>query len=70
MQAVLTALLLVALLVISARVALAGDDLDGADHDTFGPPDVIQTEPINLGSRWDPDNIPRWPHMELQEDSL
>ena len=69
MQAVLTALLLVALLVVSARVALAHDDLDWTDHDTFGAPDVIQTEPINLGSLWGSDRVPCWPPIDPLEDS-
>ena len=69
MQAVLTALLFVVLLVVSAQIALAHDDLDGEDHDTFGAPDAIQTEPINLGSLWGSDRVPCWPPIEPLEDS-
>ncbi len=69
MHTVLTALLLVALLVVSARVALAHDDPDWADHDTVGAPDAIQTEPINLGSLWGSDRVPSWPPIEPLEAS-
>ena len=70
MQAILTALLLVALLGVSAGVAFAGDDQGSdQDHGTVGSQEVVQAEPIQLGTLSGPEKAPALPYFELRQEN-
>jgi hypothetical protein len=71
MQGILTALLLVALLGISANVAFAGDDR-GSDQDhvtVAGSQEVVQGEPIQLGTLSGPEKVPSMPYVDLRQEN-
>ncbi len=71
MQGILTALLLMALLGISADVAFAGDER-GSDQDhatVVGAQEVVQAEPIQLGTLSGPENVPSMPYFELRQEN-
>lgn len=71
MQAILTALLLLALLGISASVAFAGDEA-GSDQDrvtAVGAQEVVVAEPIQPGSLSGPEQAPSQPYFELRQEN-
>ncbi len=67
MLKILVALVLGASLVLPA-VALAGDE-SGADHDIVVVREVIQAEPIQLGTLSGPEQAPSRPYFELRQDN-
>jgi hypothetical protein len=70
MQAIMTALLLVALLGVSASVAFAGDEQGSdQDHGTLGSQEVVQTEPIQVGTLSGPEKAPSMPYFELRQEN-
>ena len=70
MQSILTALLLVALLGVSAGVAFAGDEVGSdQDHAIIGVQQVVEAEPVQLGTLSGPEKAPAIPYFELRQEN-
>jgi len=70
MQAIITALLLVALLGVSASVAFAGDDQGSdQDHGILVSQEVVQAEPIQMGTVSGPEKPASMPYFELRQEN-
>ncbi len=67
---ILVALALGVAIPLSAAAAFAGDEAGSdQDHSTFVVKDVIQTEPIQLGTLSGPDKAPSLLYFELRQEN-
>jgi hypothetical protein len=67
---VLAALALGVAMLLSASTAFAGDERGSdQDHGTLVVTDVIQTEPIHLGTVSGADQAPTFPYLDLRQEN-
>ncbi len=69
MLKILVVLALLVAFYLPAAAAFAGDEI-GADHDTSMAQDVIQAEPIDLGTVAGSDKAPFGPYFEQRLDNM